>query len=196
VELISRRLAGALGVAKGQEVILMVRFMGSARSVVAQTAQALKVLREANIQCTTHDEDDTLWRKLAAVSLKSEGELSWRVGVRPGDLMSFLSDLAEVENDEASQVALRWHAGLGDGRLRAIGRAPVYHRETVRVLEQLRQKTTSLGGRLILENAPIEIKNEFEAWGNFGSVTELMKRVKRELDPNNMLSPGRFSEGL
>jgi glycolate oxidase subunit GlcD len=193
VELLSPRLAGTLALAKDQEVVLLVRFMGSARSVVAQTAQALKVLREANNQCTTHDEDDTLWRKLAAVSLKSGDELIWRVGVRPGDLASFLSDLAEVENDEASQVALRWHAGLGDGRLRAIAGAPVYHRETVRVLEHLRQKATSLGGRLILENAPIEIKNEFEAWGGFGSVTALMKRVKRELDPNNMFSPGRFS---
>jgi len=195
IELISRRLAGSLEAGKGRDLLLMVRFMGSPRSVVAQTAQALKVLREGNNQCTTHDEDDALWRNLSAAPLKSEDELIWRVGLRPTDLVSFLPDMAEVENDEASHVAFRWHAGLGDGRLRAIARAPVYHRETVRVLERLRQRATSLGGNLVLESAPVEIKNEFDAWGDFGSVTGLMKRVKAQLDPNNMLSPGRFDRG-
>lgn len=196
IELISRRLAGNLEIAAGRDLLLMVRFMGSPRSVVAQTAQALKVLREANNQCTTHDDDDALWRKLSAVPLKSEDELIWRVGLRPTDLISFLPDVAELENDKASQVALRWHAGLGDGRLRAIARAPVYHRETVRLLEHLRQKTRSLGGNLVLESAPTEIKNEFDAWGDFGSVTGLMKRVKAQLDPRNLLSPGRFEGGI
>lgn len=196
IELISRRLAEGLEVGTGRDLLLMVRFMGSPRSVVAQTAQALKVLREANNQCTTHDDDDALWRKLSAVPFRSEGELIWRVGLRPTDLISFLGDVTDLENDEASHAALRWHAGLGDGRLRAIARAPVYHRETVRVLERLRQKTRSLGGNLVLESAPAEIKNEFDAWGDFGSVTGLMKRVKAQLDPNNMLSPGRFDAGI
>ena len=47
----------------------MMRFVGSSRSVVAQTAQALKLLRDNGSRCTTHDEDDALWRKLSAVPL-------------------------------------------------------------------------------------------------------------------------------
>jgi glycolate oxidase FAD binding subunit len=81
------------------------------------------------------------------------------------------------------------------GGLRALARAPVYHRETVRVLEHLRERARHLGGNLVVENAPTEIKNEFDVWGDFGSVTGLMKRVKAQLDPNNMLSPGRFDSG-
>ena len=50
----------------------------------------------------------------------------------------------------------------------------------------------NLGGSLILENAPVEIKREFDAWGDFGSAAALMKRLKQELDPQNVLSPGRF----
>jgi glycolate oxidase FAD binding subunit len=38
----------------------------------------------------------------------------------------------------------------------------------------------------------VEIKREFDAWGDFGSAGELMKRVKQQLDPQNVLSPGRF----
>jgi glycolate oxidase subunit GlcD len=196
LELISHRLARDLEVAKGRDFALMVRFLGSPRAVIAQTAQALKVLRESNHQCVTHDEDDVLWRKVSAVPLQPHVDLSWRVALRPTDLVSFLSDVAALEDDEASHGELRWHAGLGDGRLRAIARAPVYHRETVRVLGHLRERARNLGGNLVVENAPSEIKNEFDAWGDFGSVAELMKRVKVQLDPNNLLSPGRFDSGI
>lgn len=196
LELISHRLARDLEVVKAQDFALMVRFVGSPRSVITQTAQALKVLRESNHQCVTYDKDYVLWGKLAAVPLQPNVDLSWRVALRPTDLISFLTDVAALEEDEASHGGLRWHAGLGDGRLRAIARAPVYHRETVRVLAQLRERARNLGGNLVVENAPTEIKNEFDAWGDFGSVTELMKRVKVQLDPNNILSPGRFDWGI
>jgi glycolate oxidase FAD binding subunit len=76
--------------------------------------------------------------------------------------------------------------------VRAIARAPVYHREAVRALERLRGKAETLGGKLVLETAPLEIRNEFDAWGGFGSTTDLMRRVKTQLDPQNLFSPGRF----
>jgi glycolate oxidase FAD binding subunit len=190
--LVSRALAKDLEIASGRDFAMMVRFVGSPRSVVVQTAHALKVLRESNNQCVTHDEDDELWRKLSAVPLQPPNDLGWRVSLRPGDLISFFSEVAAVEEDEVSHVGLRWHGGLGDGRLRAIAHAPVYHRETVRVLANLRERVSNLGGNLVVEAAPAEIKNEFDAWGDFGSVTGLMKRVKVQLDPHNLLSPGRF----
>ena len=62
----------------------------------------------------------------------------------------------------------------------------------MRALERLREKAENLGGSLVLESAPGEIKNEFDAWGDFGSAVQLMKRVKQQLDPQNLWSPGRF----
>jgi hypothetical protein len=38
----------------------------------------------------------------------------------------------------------------------------------------------------------MEIKNEIDSWGSFGAASELMKRVKGQLYPENILSPGRF----
>jgi glycolate oxidase FAD binding subunit len=62
----------------------------------------------------------------------------------------------------------------------------------VRTLERLREKAETLGGKLIIERAPVDIKNEIDSWGGVGSATELMKRVKEQLDPDHTLSPGRF----
>jgi glycolate oxidase FAD binding subunit len=194
VEFVSERLASEMKIdAKRSEVALLVRFAGSSRGVISQTAQALKLLREdVNNRCETFDEDETLWSKLSAAPSQFSEHISWRVKLRPTDLVSFINETAELEEDEASHVSLRWHAGLGDGRLRAMARAPVYHRESVRALERLREKAENLGGGLVLESAPLEIKREFDAWGELGSASELMKRVKQQLDPQNLLSPGRF----
>ncbi len=194
VELLSPRMAEYLKVGERQtDCALLVRFSGASRSVVSQTAQALKLVRsDRDSQARTLDEDEVLWSSLAAVTLRLADNLSWRTSLRPSDLVSFANEAAELETDEASHPALMWHAGVGDGRLRAIAKPPVYHREAVRALQRLRQKVETLGGNLVVESAPIEIKNEIDAWGSFGSAAELMKRVKSELDPQNLLSPGRF----
>jgi glycolate oxidase subunit GlcD len=198
VELLSTRMAAYLKVGERQrDCALLVRFAGGSRSVVSQTAQALKLVRsDRDSQAKTVDEDERLWSSLAAVTLRLADNVSWRASLRPSDLVSFANEVAALEQDEASHPSLMWHAGVGDGRLRAIAKPPVYHREAVRALERLRQKAESLGGHLVVENAPIEIKNEFDAWGGFGSAAGLMKRVKSELDPQNLLSPGRFDVGI
>ncbi|MGZ8848222.1 MAG: FAD-linked oxidase C-terminal domain-containing protein, partial [Pyrinomonadaceae bacterium] len=194
VELLSYRMARQLNIkAPPEGVALLVRFAGSDRAVVSQTAQALKLLREdAGAQCSTVDDDNQLWRKLAAIQIKTSSDLGWRVALRPTDLVAFFDELRELEADQAAVASLAWHAGLGDGRLRASARTPTYHREAVRALARLRERAETLGGSLVLENAPIEIKTEFDAWGRFGSTGELARRVKAQLDPENLLSPGRF----
>jgi len=193
VELLSGSLAKQLGISvEGRKCALLIRFAGSPRAVVTETASALKKLREQNIRCVTHDEDDELWLGVSRAATRGVNDLSWRVLVRAGDLSSFIEEVVSIEEDDATQVELQWQAGLGDGRLRAMTRVPVYHREAVRALERLRQRAENLGGALIIERAPSEIKNEIDSWGSFSSATDLMKRIKRQLDPENMLSPGRF----
>jgi FAD/FMN-containing dehydrogenase len=193
VELLSHRIARHLDIkCPPDSSVLLVRFAGSDRAVVSQTAKALKLLREdVGNQSMTVDDDGALWRRFAANQVKFGGDLSWRVSLKPTELATFLDDIRVLESDEASFKSLEWHAGLGDGRLRATARTPAYHREAVRALSKLRERAESLEGRLFLENAPAEIKAEFDPWGDPGSVKELMKRVKAQLDPQNLLSPGR-----
>ena len=172
---------------------LMIRFAGAARAVIVETANALRLLRAEKIQCVTHDDDEGLWEKLSRAGTVRDLNLTWRALTRPGELPSFLDDVTELEHDEASHVGMQWQAGIGDGRVRVAARAPVYHAESVRALERMRQRSENLGGNLIIERAPGEIKSEIDSWGGFGSANDLMRRVKQQLDPTNILSPGRFS---
>src|SRR5437870_106164 len=194
VELLSLQMAKDLTIETNRdECALLVRFVGSTRAVITETGQALKLLREdTNHRSVRENEDGRLWHKLSAAPSQPSADLVWRVAARPSDLPWFLGEVAALERDEASHTQVRWHAGLGDGRLRIIALTPVYHREAVRALEGWRQKAENLGGSLIIEKAPIEIKNEFDSWGTLGSAAELMRRVKQRLDPENAFSAGRF----
>ena len=138
---------------------LLIRFAGSPRAVVTQTAQALKLLREGGLNCETHDDDTPLWSNLSSACQRL-ADICWCASVLPTELPAFATEVSNLEEDEASHIQLEWHAGLNDGRVRAFARAPVYSRETVRVLERLRQTAENSGGNLVIEKAPTRSKME------------------------------------
>jgi hypothetical protein len=49
-----------------------------------------------------------------------------------------------------------------------------------------------LGGSLIVESAPLEVKKSFDVWGDLGAAGNLMNRIKQQLDPDKLFSPGRI----
>jgi len=146
--LLSAQVAKRLQIeTEAAQAALLIRFVGSSRTVVTQTAQALKVLRESGqMKCTAHDNDAAFWSELIGLPLQAGDDLGWRAVMRPSDLYLFLNEITRLDHDGASHPELKWHAGLGDGRVRVMARAPVYHREAVRALEQLRRKAETLGG--------------------------------------------------
>ena len=52
------------------------------------------------------------------------------------------------------------------------------------------------GGNLVVQSAPADLKKALPVWGEPGSDLPLMKRIRVELDPNNLMNPGRFAVGL
>jgi len=172
--------------------VLMLRFAGASRAVIVETANALKMLRAENNSCDTPDDDEELWRRLSKVTAGGNNNLIWRANLRPSDQLTFIEDIGALDDESVSHVGAQWHASIGHGQVSMMARAPVYHRESVRTIETLRQRADSFGGSLVIERAPIDIKNEVDSWGSSGPVSELAKRVKQSLDPQNIWSPGRF----
>jgi glycolate oxidase subunit GlcD len=196
IEILSPRLARALDTAPARTGhTLLVKFAGSSPAVIFQTAHALATLRRANApSATMASDEEPLWQSLAAMPLRFAGQLISRASVLPTQLPDFLEEVLNV--DEASHPQLMWHAGAGDGRVRVFAKAPLYYREAVRALERLRARAKTLGGTLFLESGSTEIKSEFDSWGDGGASSVLMKRVKEQLDPDGLLSPGRFGSAI
>jgi len=51
-------------------------------------------------------------------------------------------------------------------------------------------------GRLVVESSPPDIKKEIDVWGDPGGDYEIMRRLKKEIDPKGILNPGRFVGGI
>jgi FAD/FMN-containing dehydrogenase len=193
VELLSTRLAFEAELSEGTQPLLLLRFAGSRTAVSWQAKTALEVLaheekRKPNLFAS---DDEELWRTLAALPLRFSNGLVWRVGIRPTDVAGFLSD---VEKDvvSASLAKPMWHAGVGCGRIRVIEDMNATDDKTVARIARLQAKAQTLNSALILENANPEMKNRLAVWGKFGNTLPLQQRVKQQLDPEGILSPGRF----
>ncbi|MDZ7699654.1 MAG: FAD-binding oxidoreductase [Deltaproteobacteria bacterium] len=52
------------------------------------------------------------------------------------------------------------------------------------------------GGNLMVLNAPPALKSEVPMWGEVGDDLQVMKRIKTQVDPSGIFSPGRFVGGL
>jgi len=59
-------------------------------------------------------------------------------------------------------------------------------------LEELLQLSRKAGGNTVIQNAPTDLKPKLKIWGETGSDFVAMKRLKKQLDPNSVMSPGRF----
>ena len=51
-------------------------------------------------------------------------------------------------------------------------------------------------GSLVVESAPAALKSQMEVWGLEDSARVLMGRMKAQLDPEDVFSPGRFGVGV
>ncbi len=197
VELLSPALAKALNWSDNSDHLLLVRFAGSAGAVMQQATGAKDLLEAApDLRVTQVEADDSeIWSSVAAVPLHASNTLVWRVGLRPGDLKSFLTHVCRGNGLEPI-----WHAGVGDGRVRIVERSRRTDNDAVDLghevltrMEELSGTAKSLGGRLFIEHAPAELKQMNNESGDLGGAEGLMQRVKAELDPRGLLSPGSFA---
>jgi glycolate oxidase subunit GlcD len=199
VELLSPRLAYEAEWSEGKDHLLLIRLAGSLNAVTEQTRACGELLKEPDggRPGSLVPEDTILWNTLSSFPMRFREGLVCRVGLRPADVGSFLAKLDNGPGDRPSESI--WQAGVGDGRIRVLERwqdkdneRQELQSDTVARIERLRADAKSLGGKLIIEHAPTAIKNLANAWGTFGSSAGIMQRIKQQLDPDDILSPGRF----
>ena len=118
-----------------------------------------------------------------------------RLNTSPDALEKLLAlDEHQIGGEAPGVVA---DAGFGGGRLMWWG--DISSENAVQVTERLRQiqsRAVSLGGDAIIETCPQAIRELIDVWGPAPSGMEIMRRIKRQFDPKNLLNPGRFIGGL
>ncbi|MCU1267915.1 MAG: D-lactate dehydrogenase (cytochrome) [Acidobacteria bacterium] len=193
IELLSPELANTAEFSNGKEAVLLIRFADSETAIDYLTSRAIDVLKsKSGWVGPLKGHDAEVWRILGALPLRFSERCIWRASVNPTDLGGFLGSLKPVE-DHPDVAPRMWHASVADGRVRVIEAANIDTPQLVKALQNLRVEAQSLGGSLIIETAAADIKSRIDAWGDLGARGEVMRRIKQQLDPDNLLSPGRFA---
>lgn len=66
------------------------------------------------------------------------------------------------------------------------------HRNQLLAAQLLRSHVSSLEGNVTVLKNPAEIEDEIDIWGDMGSTIPIMKKIKHNFDPKNILNPGRL----
>ncbi len=61
---------------------------------------------------------------------------------------------------------------------------------------QLMSLTAAHGGHAVMFAAPHELRQRWDVWGPPPQAHSLMRKIKRQFDPNGLLNPGRFIGGI
>ena len=184
VDLLSSDLVAKLGLGKGTGLI--VRFQSIAESVKEQSARLVEVGEKLGLQanmCSENDEHQ-LWQTLPETiwNCAKNSAIICKIGIRPSESVKLF--------DEFPIQDAVIHAGSGLGILR------FDETVTAEMIRQIRRGCEAKGGFLTVLVAPLVLKQQLDVWGYTGSAIDLMRRIKQQFDPENILSPHRFISGI
>jgi glycolate oxidase FAD binding subunit len=193
VELLDPGAAAALGLPA--EVALLVGFDGLREQVDWQVAALGTLVAPLGGREPTALPPAT-WPRLASVvreALPSAAALM-SFSVLPTQVVDTMEQGAQAARQRGLSSAWAAHAGVG-----VVTAALVAGREAAAVstvLTEWRAMAVAGGGHAMLTWAPLAVKSQVPVWGEAGPAGRIMQRIKAQLDPDNVLNPGRFVAGI
>jgi glycolate dehydrogenase FAD-binding subunit len=116
------------------------------------------------------------------------------LSVLPALVVDTMEQGAQAARQRGLASAWAAHAGVGavTGALQA-GAEPA---AVAAVLAEWRTIARTGGGHAALTWAPLAVKSQVPVWDDAGAAGRIMRRMKAQLDPGNILNPGRFVAGI
>lgn len=189
VDLLSTQLVTKLGIGEGMG--LVTRFQSVTESVKEQSTRLLEVGQTLGLQGSSYSGTDEaeLWEKLRVQiwAPATEPGIICKIGVVPTAATATLTQLDNIASQQGLGLI---HAGSGLGLLRFDSE------NAVDCVTKMRSHCQSHSGFLTVLSAPISLKQQLDVWGYSGNALDLMRQIKQQFDPENILSPHRFVGGI
>jgi glycolate oxidase FAD binding subunit len=187
VELLNRpaaELVGASAALPTSDWVLAVGFEGNAEAVRWQLRALGEELAPARPEEVAGVASGAIWRALADFADRPS-TVALVAGTQPSRLAAMLRHL------DPGLWGVQCHAGNGIIRAVALDAEPT--RERIGgTIEALRGDLGNSGGHLTLARCPTDWKPSLGVWGPPRGDWHVMERLKRALDPDDVMNPGRF----
>jgi glycolate oxidase FAD binding subunit len=188
-DLLSTQLVARLGIGRG--LGLIARFQSVTESVKQQSAGLLEVGQQLGLQGAIYSAGDEahLWQTLREEmgAPTTEPLITCKIGVLPRAAVATLTQLDSFAPQQGMGLI---HAGSGLGLLRFD--SP----DVTQIILEMRAFCQSQSGFLTILEALVTLKQQLDVWGYSSNALDLMRRIKQQFDPKNLLSPHRFVGGI
>ena len=195
LDLLDADAARALGV--GAAALAVIAFDGLREQIEWQTAELARLVsgHGGRILEAVAPEPLTHLAVAARMAFTTPAAVM-RLSVLPAQVADAMEQGAAAARSRGLQSAWAAHAGVGV--VTAALSSPARERvdEVARVLGEWRTIARATGGTAVLESAPLAVKASMPVWDDAGPAGRIMERIKAQLDPKNVLNPGRFVAGI
>jgi glycolate oxidase FAD binding subunit len=125
-----------------------------------------------------------------------EATLRYRASVLPTQTAVFCKTIEEEAKVRgfSTKLLVRTGNGIIYGRLPRLENAA--QEQLLSFVDRFRILAKELDGYGVIEGIDPALKDRVDVWGYVGSAFPLMKRLKETLDPQGILTPGRFVGGI
>ena len=116
-----------------------------------------------------------------------------KVNILPNQLVQWIAKMESHLSETEVPFFLRAHAGSGVIRIycHPDPSTPQAGR-LAGLVERWRGLLSAVRGSVVIERGPAGLKHRVDAWGYRYKDLILMRQIKKRLDPNEILNPGRF----
>ncbi|HEY7268676.1 MAG TPA: FAD-binding protein [Dehalococcoidia bacterium] len=159
---------------------LLLRFAGGEAAVERAATRTDSLAKARGLTC-----EQAPGSAIDAADLTAGRELCARIAHRLTDTAAVLA-AAPISADAVS------YPTAGVSRVAFLAAGP----EALTAVKALRNAAEAAGASLVIESGPIAARREVEVWGAPPSSVSLMRSLKQQMDPNGILSPGRFVGGI
>ncbi len=172
--------------------VIAALFEGIEPAVEAQAATAVEVLRSHGEAKVLGKEDgEEFWESFAGRPWDA-GEVALKISAPPADLTAVLDSVMGAAGRAGAEARLSGHAGTGVTFVGLSGGEG----GIVEVVEEVREIRVRRGGSVVVQEAPLAVKERLDVWGPAGDYLGLTRRVKEKFDPGYTMNPGRFLGGI
>jgi len=187
---------------EGAEALLLIEMDGEAVLVEGQGERIEKFCKEKGAvvveRASTPEEAEKLWQArrsvFGAVARLRPNCIVEDATVPVKRLPEIIRKIVELADKYRLKIGVLAHAG--DGNLHPLIMTDLRDKEEMarvdKALEEMYEATIAMGGTLSGEHGIGIAKDRFMAMEFSQSAIELMRRIKRAFDPNNILNPGSF----
>jgi glycolate oxidase FAD binding subunit len=177
---------------EGDRGVIAALFEGIEPAVEAQSSTAVEVLRShGETHILGEGDGEEFWERFARRPWDT-GDVGLKIGAPPSDLTAVLDSVVGAAGRAGVGVSLSGHAGTGVTFAGLSGG----EEGLVEVVGEVREIRLRRGGSVVVQEAPLAIKERLEVWGSSGDYLGLTRRVKEKFDPGYTMNPGRFLGGI